>query len=91
MKRDGDRVIFDSETQLEQFEAALLRLDGVELFITQLFEAIGRAHRAAEAQWKRVRDGVQLAPGETLVWGWQKRELRIRAAGTDTETSNETE
>ena len=78
MKRDGDKVMFDSATQQEEFERALMRADGAKVFMFLLLEAIGGGRRDADNWWRHIREELKLSDAEMPAYHWPERELRIR-------------
>ena len=77
MKRDGDKILFDSAEQQQQFERAMIRADGAADTIMMLVEAIGRARMDADIWWRKAKDHADPAT-ERLVYNWTTRELLIR-------------
>lgn len=77
MKREGDRIIFDSEAQKRRFENALQKRQGATVFVEHLLDTIGKAQRAADEAWTSVKDEIDLADDETLRYFFIERELRV--------------
>lgn len=79
MKRERDKVLFDSPEQKETFERALLANKGADCIMIELMLAIGRSRAEGAAAWRRVREelGDSLAEGEELKYDWISRELKV--------------
>jgi len=82
MRREGDRVIFDSEEQQEEFERRIQRGEIGAKLLEQIVDAITGARMDATRCWAEVERQINLGPDEVLTYDWRKRELQVRQRGT---------
>ena len=78
MRREGNKILFDSESQQDAFEKTMNATCGANKLLSMLLETIGEAIHNASGWWKDIEDAIEFQPGERLVYLWTTRELIIR-------------
>ena len=78
MRRENDEILFDSVSQKESFEKALITKEGANVFVTLLLEAIGRAGQNSHNAWSRIHEEIEIdQTKEYLTYDWFERRLKI--------------
>ena len=78
MRREGDKVLFDSVEQQDVFERTLNARDGAMRLMESLLAAIGKVHGNSTEWWVRIRQEGGLTENETAEYDWVKREIRVK-------------
>ena len=88
MKREGDTLRWDSESQRLRCEEALNIYHGFDAFVNQFMRAYGESRHEASDWWKKL--GEFCKPGERAEYYWPERKVLFRpsteVAGTDEPT-----
>ena len=79
-----NQVLFDSDIQQREFEAALNVRHGADELVRMLLQEIGGAQRAAADWWDTIRTAAQLGTDEQLSYHWPTGTLRIHRRASET-------